>query len=151
MNNLLKSIVANHIEKSVETSDGTLSILHDIDFEIAQGESVAIIGASGSGKSTLLSILAGIDLPTSGQIHLMNRGLGKLDEDGRAGLRAQYVGFVFQSFQLLPHLNALENVMLPLEMAGVGQAKAKLAAHQWLEKVGLSLRANHFPKTLPPI
>jgi putative ABC transport system ATP-binding protein len=148
MNNLLKSIVANHIEKSVETSDGTLSILHDIDFEIAQGESVAIIGASGSGKSTLLSILAGLDLPTSGQIHLMNRDLGKLDEDGRAGLRAQYVGFVFQSFQLLPHLNALENVMLPLELAGVSQVEAREQALVWLGKVGLGGRSNHFPKTL---
>jgi putative ABC transport system ATP-binding protein len=148
MNKQSNSIVAERVGKLVNTADGDLSILHDLSFQIEQGESVAIIGASGSGKSTLLSLLAGLDLPSTGQIELMGQSLNLLDEDGRARLRGQFVGFVFQSFQLLPHLTALENVMLPLEMAGVGQAKAKLAAHQWLEKVGLSLRANHFPKTL---
>ena len=148
MNKQSNSIVAERVGKLVNTADGDLAILHDLSFQIEQGESVAIIGASGSGKSTLLSLLAGLDLPSTGQIELMGQSLNLLDEDGRARLRGQFVGFVFQSFQLLPHLTALENVMLPLEMAGVGQAEAKLAAHQWLEKVGLSLRANHFPKTL---
>jgi len=148
MNKQSNSIVAERVGKLVNTADGDLAILHDLSFQIEQGESVAIIGASGSGKSTLLSLLAGLDLPSTGQIELMGQSLNLLDEDGRARLRGQFVGFVFQSFQLLPHLTALENVMLPLEMAGVGQAKAELAAHQWLEKVGLSLRANHFPKTL---
>ena len=148
MNKQSNSIVAEHVGKLVNTADGDLAILHDLSFQIAQGESVAIIGASGSGKSTLLSLLAGLDLPSTGQIALMGQSLNLLDEDGRARLRGQFVGFVFQSFQLLPHLTALENVMLPLEMAGVEHAEARLEAHQWLEKVGLSLRANHFPKTL---
>lgn len=148
MNKQSNSIVAERVGKLVNTADGDLSILHDLSFQIEQGESVAIIGASGSGKSTLLSLLAGLDLPSTGQIELMGQSLNLLDEDGRARLRGQFVGFVFQSFQLLPHLTALENVMLPLEMAGVGQAEARLSAQQWLEKVGLSLRANHFPKTL---
>jgi putative ABC transport system ATP-binding protein len=148
MNKQSNSIVAEHVGKLVNTADGDLAILHDLSFQIEQGESVAIIGASGSGKSTLLSLLAGLDLPSTGQIDLMGQNLNLLDEDGRARLRGQFVGFVFQSFQLLPHLTALENVMLPLEMAGVDHAEARLEAHQWLEKVGLSLRVNHFPKTL---
>lgn len=148
MNKQFNSIVAEHVGKLVNTADGDLAILHDLSFQIEQGESVAIIGASGSGKSTLLSLLAGLDLPSTGQIDLMGQSLNLLDEDGRARLRGQFVGFVFQSFQLLPHLTALENVMLPLEMAGKDHAEAGLEAHRWLEKVGLSLRANHFPKTL---
>jgi putative ABC transport system ATP-binding protein len=148
MNKQSNSIVADRVGKLVNTADGELAILHDLSFQIEHGESVAIVGASGSGKSTLLSLLAGLDLPSTGQIHLMGQNLSQLDEDGRARLRGQHVGFVFQSFQLLPHLTALENVMLPLEMVGEVQAKAKLAAFQWLDKVGLSLRANHFPKTL---
>jgi putative ABC transport system ATP-binding protein len=148
MNTQSKSIVAHQVGKLVKTSDGDLIILHEIGFEIGQGESVAIIGASGSGKSTLLSLLAGLDLPSQGQIELMGQNLNLLDEDGRARLRGQCVGFVFQSFQLLPHLTALENVMLPLEITGISQAEAKKAAGQWLEKVGLTDRANHFPKTL---
>ena len=148
MNKQSNSIVADRVGKLVNTADGDLAILHDLSFQIEQGESVAIIGASGSGKSTLLSLLAGLDLPSTGQINLMGQSLNLLDEDGRARLRGQFVGFVFQSFQLLPHLTALENVMLPLEMAGIDHAEARLEAHQWLEKVGLSLRANHFPKTL---
>ena len=148
MNKQSNSIVADRVSKLVNTADGNLSILHDLSFEIEQGESVAIVGSSGSGKSTLLSLLAGLDLPSTGQIELMGQNLGLLDEDGRARLRGQLVGFVFQSFQLLPHLTALENVMLPLEIAGEAQAQARLSALEWLEKVGLTPRANHFPKTL---
>lgn len=148
MNKQSNSIVADRVSKLVNTADGNLSILHDLSFQIEQGESVAIVGASGSGKSTLLSLLAGLDLPSAGQIDLMGQSLSLLDEDGRARLRGQLVGFVFQSFQLLPHLTALENVMLPLEIAGISQAKAQLSALEWLEKVGLTPRTNHFPKTL---
>ena len=148
MNKQSNSIVADQVGRLVKTADGDLAILHDLSFQIRQGESVAIIGASGSGKSTLLSLLAGLDLPTAGQIDLMGQNLNLLDEDGRARLRGKFVGFVFQSFQLLPHLTALENVMLPLEMAGESQLKAKQAALEWLDKVGLGPRANHFPKTL---
>ena len=148
MNKQSNSIVADRVSKLVNTADGNLSILHDLSFQIEEGESVAIVGASGSGKSTLLSLLAGLDLPSAGQIDLMGQNLNLLDEDGRACLRGQLVGFVFQSFQLLPHLTALENVMLPLEIAGKSQAEARMSALEWLEKVGLTPRANHFPKTL---
>ncbi len=148
MSNPIKFIIADQIGKIVKTGDGDLAILHDICFEIYQGESIAIIGSSGSGKSTLLSLLAGLDLPSSGQIELMGQNLNLLDEDGRARLRGSSVGFVFQSFQLLPHLTALENVMLPLELANVTQSEAGQAAKLWLEKVGLADRLSHFPKTL---
>ena len=139
---------ASHVGKTVQTSDGPLAILREIDFSITAGESIAIVGASGSGKSTLLGILAGLDLPSSGTVHMMQEDLSKLDEDGRARLRGQYAGFVFQSFQLVPHLNALENVMLPLEIRGDPLAKSRIAAAACLAKVGLSERLSHYPKTL---
>ena len=141
-----KVLSANHLGKSVLSSGGVLTILHDICFDLVAGESVAITGSSGSGKSTLLGLLAGLDLPSQGNITLMGQDLNSLDEDGRAKLRGLQVGFVFQSFQLLPHLTALENVMLPAELAGMDNAKA--AAMAWLERVGLGERFEHFPKTL---
>ena len=137
---------ANHLGQQVLSSDGALTILHDIGFDIAQGESVAITGASGSGKSTLLGLLAGLDLPSSGNVRLMEHDLNQLDEDGRAKLRAAHVSFVFQSFQLLSHLTALENVMLPAQL--LGRKDVKEDARAWLERVGLMGRLNHFPKTL---
>jgi putative ABC transport system ATP-binding protein len=146
MTNSVKVLSANHLGKSITSNEGRLSILHDICFDIAKGESVAITGSSGSGKSTLLGLLAGLDLPTSGNVTLMGRDLNALNEDERAKLRGLHIGFVFQAFQLLPHLTALENVMLPAEM--VGKANAKLEAMAWLERVGLSERFEHFPKTL---
>ena len=136
------------VGKTVQTSDGLLAILQDIHFAIQAGESVAIVGASGSGKSTLLGLMAGLDQATSGSIDLMAQDLGRLDEDGRAKLRGQFVGFVFQSFQLVPHLNALENVMLPLEIRGVPLTQARELAADCLARVGLSQRLMHYPKTL---
>lgn len=136
------------VGKTVQTSDGPLAILQDIHFVIQAGESVAIVGASGSGKSTLLGLMAGLDQATSGSIDLMAQDLGRLDEDGRAKLRGQFVGFVFQSFQLVPHLNALENVMLPLEIRGVPLTQARELAADCLARVGLSQRLMHYPKTL---
>ena len=141
-----KVLSANHLGKQVISSDGLLTILHDICFDIVQGESIAITGASGSGKSTLLGLLAGLDLPSSGNVTLMGQDLNILNEDGRANLRAKHVSFVFQSFQLLSHLTALENVLLPAQMSGRKDAKNEAIA--WLEKVGLEDRLNHFPKTL---
>lgn len=141
-----KVLSANHLGKEVQSSDGSLTILHDICFDICPGESVAITGASGSGKSTLLGLLAGLDLPTSGSVTLMGQDLNALDEDGRANLRRIHVGFVFQSFQLLSHLTALENVLLPAQM--MGHQSAMNDAKGWLERVGLQERLKHFPKTL---
>ena len=125
---------------------GILTILSDISLTIGRGESVAIVGVSGSGKSTLLGLLAGLDLPTSGQVIFSGTDLNALDEDGRAALRAQRVGFVFQSFQLLPSLTALENVMLPLELAGSKQPGAEARAR--LDDVGLAARVEHYPRQL---
>jgi putative ABC transport system ATP-binding protein len=148
MDDLLKTISATKLGKTVFTNNESLSILHDISFEIEAGESVAIIGASGSGKSTLLSLLAGLDTPSTGEVCVMGKSLNSLDEDGRAKLRGLYTGFVFQSFQLLPHLTALENVMLPAEISGLDLQNARIQAEYWLDKVGLSHRLKHFPKTL---
>ena len=139
---------AKGVGKTVQTSDGPLAILQDIHFAIQAGESVAIVGASGSGKSTLLGLMAGLDQATSGSIDLMAQVLGRVDEDGRAKLRGQFVGFVFQSFQLVPHLNALENVMLPLEIRGTPLTEARELAADCLARVGLSQRLMHYPKTL---
>jgi putative ABC transport system ATP-binding protein len=132
--------------KQVADATGTLTILHDIEFDLAERESVAIVGASGSGKSTLLSLLAGLDVPSSGTVVVAGTDLFSLDEDQRAALRARQMGFVFQSFQLLAHLTALENVMLPLELAGRRDARA--AATEMLQRVGLGERLGHYPRVL---
>jgi putative ABC transport system ATP-binding protein len=139
-------IAVEHVFKSVTDSTGTLDILRDIDFRLAPGETVAIVGASGSGKSTLLSIIAGLDTPTRGTVRLDGQDLFALSEDGRAALRAQKMGFVFQSFQLMGNLTALENVMLPLELAD--RRDARKAATEMLKHVGLGQRLGHYPKVL---
>ena len=134
------------IGKTVKSGDRDLVILRDIEFAVTRGEAVAVVGASGSGKSTLLAILAGLDPPSTGSVVLDGADLGALDEDARAALRGRTVGFVFQSFQLLPALTALENVMLPLEITG--DAGAEAAARAVLERVGLAERLHHYPKHL---
>jgi putative ABC transport system ATP-binding protein len=139
-------IAVQRVTKQVADSTGTLVILHEIDFELRARESVAVVGASGSGKSTLLSIVAGLDVPSSGTVILAGTDLFGLDEDARAALRSRQVGFVFQSFQLLGNLTALENVMLPLELLGRGDARA--AATEMLGRVGLGQRLSHYPKVL---
>ncbi|MFX1677664.1 ABC transporter ATP-binding protein [Roseateles chitinivorans] len=136
----------DHVSKSVQDADGVLTILHDINFQLQARESVAIVGASGSGKSTLLSILAGLDTPSEGTVRLQGQNMFALDEDGRAALRGAHLGFVFQSFQLLAHLTALENVMLPLELRGERDARAQ--AKLMLERVGLGQRLSHYPRVL---
>ena len=139
-------IVVEHVSKSVTDSSGTLAILRDIDFAVPLRQTLAIVGASGSGKSTLLSIIAGLDTPSQGTVRLAGRDLFALNEDERAQLRAEQVGFVFQSFQLLGNLTALENVMLPLELAGRRDARA--TATEMLGRVGLGERLRHYPKVL---
>ena len=134
------------IGKAVTDSTGTLTILRDIDFALARGQTAAIVGASGSGKSTLLSIIAGLDTPTQGTVRLDGQDLFALTEDQRASLRAHKVGFVFQSFQLMGNLTALENVMLPLELAG--RRDARTAATDMLQRVGLGSRLGHYPRVL---
>ena len=139
-------IAVEQLAKSVSDSTGVLDILRDINLSFAQGETVAIVGASGSGKSTLLSILAGLDTPSRGTVRLQGQDMFALTEDQRASLRAQKMGFVFQSFQLLGNLTALENVMLPLELAGARDARGR--ATQMMERVGLGQRLNHYPKLM---
>ena len=139
-------IVVKQVFKSVTDSTGTLTILRDIDFSLRRGETAAIVGASGSGKSTLLSIIAGLDTPTSGTVLIDGVDLFARNEDQRAALRAEKLGFVFQSFQLLGNLSALENVMLPLEL--VGRRDARTAATAMLQRVGLGERLGHYPKVL---
>lgn len=139
-------IEAAGLTKQVPSGDGMLTILHEIGFSVRAGEAVAIVGASGSGKSTLLGLLAGLDLPTAGRVSLDGRDITVLDEDARAELRGRLLGFVFQSFQLLPALTALENAMLPLELAG--RADARSQAEAMLVRVGLGERLHHYPKHL---
>ena len=139
-------IAVDHVSKTVTDSSGTRDILRDIDFTLGSHETLAIVGASGSGKSTLLSIMAGLDTPSSGTVRLAGQELFALDEDGRAQLRGHKMGFVFQSFQLMPHLTALENVMLPLELAGRRDARAR--ATEMLQRVGLGQRLQHTPRLL---
>lgn len=139
-------LAARNLSKVVNSAEGALTILHDLDLELNKGDSLAIVGASGSGKSTLLGLLAGLDLPSGGAVLLAGKNLSELDEDQRARLRAEHVGFVFQSFQLLDSLNALENVMLPLELEG--HADARQRARALLERVGLGQRLTHYPRQL---
>ena len=139
-------ISVDHVCKSVTDSTGTLDILRDIDFSLQPRETAAIVGASGSGKSTLLSIIAGLDVPTSGTVRLASQDLFAIDEDERAALRARQLGFVFQSFQLMGNLTALENVMLPLELAD--RRDSRKVATEMLARVGLSTRLGHYPKVL---
>ncbi|OEC32690.1 putative ABC transport system ATP-binding protein [Pseudomonas cuatrocienegasensis] len=137
---------AQNLSKVVPSTEGELAILHDLSLDLARGDSLAIVGASGSGKSTLLGLLAGLDLPSSGSVTLAGHDLSSLDEDRRAKVRAEHVGFVFQSFQLLDSLNALENVMLPLELEG--RSDARSVARGLLERVGLGQRLGHYPRQL---
>jgi putative ABC transport system ATP-binding protein len=146
MDSPVPMVEADALGKDVPSGDGRLVILHEISFRVMAGEAVAIVGASGSGKSTLLGLLAGLDVPTHGRVLLAGRDLNALDEDARAALRGSLLGFVFQSFQLLPALTALENVMLPLELAG--RAGARADAEQMLARVGLAHRLGHYPKHL---
>lgn len=137
---------AEQLNKQVQSGDTQLQILTDINLTIKSAETVAIMGASGSGKTTLLSLLAGLDLPTQGNVILNGQNLSQIDEDSRANLRLGKVGFIFQSFQLLPHLTALENVMLPLEL--INDAAAKQKAKSLLKQVGLAARGHHYPMQL---
>jgi putative ABC transport system ATP-binding protein len=140
------AIVTKNLSKIVTTADSELKILDDINLSLNTGESLAIVGSSGAGKSTLLGLLAGLDVPSSGSIHLAGQEITSLDEEERAAVRAGLVGFVFQTFQLLPSLNALENVALPLELRG--EKTAEKQAAEFLERVGLSDRLKHYPRTL---
>jgi putative ABC transport system ATP-binding protein len=137
---------ASRLTKIVTSGDAPLTILDDVAFDIGSGDTVAVVGASGSGKTTLLGLLAGLDRPSDGEVWLEGNALSDLDEDARAALRQRLLGFVFQSFQLLPALTALENVMLPLELSGAPDAAAK--AKEWLARVGLAKRTTHYPKQL---
>ncbi len=151
MNNRAKQVAhlivqTSALTKRVDTGDNQLTILQDINLEVNAGESIAVVGASGSGKSTLLGLLAGLDVPTSGHVYLDGVDIFLLDEDERAALRSRLLGFMFQSFQLLPPLTAIENVMLPLELSGVNDSRR--AAQELLERVGLGMRLRHYPRQL---
>jgi putative ABC transport system ATP-binding protein len=139
-------LTARNLSKVVASTEGELTILHDLSLTLDSGDSLAIVGSSGSGKSTLLGLLAGLDLPSQGSVQLAGHDLGQLDEDQRARVRAEHVGFVFQSFQLLDSLNALENVMLPLELEG--QTDSRQRARTLLDRVGLGQRLTHYPRQL---
>ena len=139
-------LAVENVGKQVSSPEGTLTILDAVSFEIARGETVAVVGASGAGKSTLLALMAGLDTPSTGHVRLAGADLAALDEDGRAALRARHVGFVFQSFHLVPSLTALENVMLPLELSGHADARAE--ATGVLGRVGLGSRTGHYPRQL---
>ena len=142
----MTAIIVDQLTKRVRDADGWLTILDSVSFQVPRGATLAIVGASGSGKSTLLGLLAGLDTPTAGAVEAFGKQLFALDEDARAAWRAAHVGFVFQTFQLLPQMTALENVMLPLELAGDRRAAGK--AKELLERVGLSDRLSHYPRTL---
>ena len=142
----MQVLESRHVTKEVSSPDGTLTIVDDVSFGVERGEPIAIVGASGAGKSTLLAILAGLDVPTRGSVFLDGVELTALDEDGRAATRARSVGFVFQAFHLVPSLTALENVMLPLELAGARDAAAPARAA--LAEVGLAARLGHYPRQL---
>jgi putative ABC transport system ATP-binding protein len=142
----MSAIIVDGLTQRVHDAEGWLTILDAVSFRLEAGQSAAIVGASGSGKSTLLGLLGGLDVPTAGEVTLFGERLGALDEEQRAAWRARHLGFVFQSFQLLPQMNALENVMLPLELAG--RRDAESAAAQLLERVGLGHRLKHYPRTL---
>lgn len=139
-------LTVDSLTKVVQSGDAPLTILDAVSFSIESGTAAAIVGASGSGKTTLLGLMAGLDLPSSGDVRIDGQSLAGLDEDARAALRQRLVGFVFQSFQLLPALTALENVMLPLELAGRADASAR--AREWLTRVGLAARTTHYPRQL---
>ncbi|MFT3906839.1 MAG: ABC transporter ATP-binding protein [Steroidobacteraceae bacterium] len=148
MNTMNRDIVlkAQDLGRQVSSPEGPLTIVQSVSFEVPAGATIAIVGPSGAGKSTLLAMLAGLDLPTSGKVWIAGEDLTALDEDGRAELRARRVGFVFQSFHLIPSLTALENVMLPLELAGRSEPRRKALA--MLERVGLAARVGHYPRQL---
>jgi len=139
-------VSVDHLSKQVATTNGSLTILNDINFSIEAGSSVAILGTSGSGKTTLLGLIAGLDTPSRGEIHISGMSINALDEDGRALLRARMIGFVFQNFQLLPGMTTLENVMMPLELRADKEARQK--AEKWLQRVGLAERGHHYPQQL---
>ena len=142
----MPAIIVDKLTRQVQDADGVLTILDNISFSLEAGQTLAIVGASGSGKSTLLGLLAGLDVPTSGSVSVMGSELFELDEDERAAWRGKHLGFVFQNFQLLPQMTALENVLLPLELAGRTDARSR--AERMLERVGLAERLQHYPRTL---